>query len=113
MKGFTVPAQLMTVRSMVDGGMSVGFHTSELGSEEKVHIMNFHMKAGWLLFSPNELSQSDIPKEKAVYEHEMPSQRLRSVLFVQWVQTGRRGVFEDYYRTHMEEIISSIKATLV
>ena len=112
MKGFTVEAQLMGVHSKVDGGLGLNLHTKELNPEEKAMIMAYHMKAGWLLFSPNEISDSDIPKGVAEKGAKTPSQRLRAVLFILWKQAGDIDDFERFYEMQMETFINEVKFKL-
>lgn len=112
MKGFTVPAQLMGIRAMVDGGVGLSFHTKELSPEEKAAVMDFHMQAGWLLFSPNEITDSDIPKQVAEKGAKTPSQRLRAVLFILWKQSGSLDDFERFYEQQMEMFTNNIKMKL-
>lgn len=110
--GFQVQAQLTRCSSLVDGGVTVGFHTKELNTSEKAQVMDFHNKAGWLLFKPNEVTAEDIPKQDAEYETKTPGQRLRSTIFVWWKQLGGEGDFEDFYRNTMEKFIEHIKQKL-
>lgn len=112
MKGFTVSSQLMGIRSMSDGGMGLNFHTQELQPQEKAEVMNFHMQQGWLLFAPNEIAESDIPKQPAEVGQKTPSQRLRAVLYVLWEQLGSKGEFESFYITEMEKYIDHVKNKL-
>jgi len=97
---------------MVDGGLSIGFHTNELDSEEKVAVMDMHNEAGWLLFQPNEIAEADVPDKQAELETKTPSQRLRAVLFVYWKQTTPEETFEVFYCRKMEAIIDSVKGRL-
>lgn len=118
MSGFTVEAILTRAASLADGGLTVGFHTKELNSTEKVKIMNFHNQPGWLLFSPNKLDDTEVPKADAEFEGKTPSQRLRAVLYVLWEQNeghidDDRIDFEVFYRRKMEEIIEHFKGKLV
>jgi hypothetical protein len=111
-KIFTVPAILTRCSSMVDGGVSLGFHTKELTSEEKVKIMEFHNQAGYLLFKENEIMDADIPVADAEIESKTPSQRLRGAMFVWWKQMGEKGDFEEFYRSKMNHIIEQVKGKL-
>lgn len=112
MKGFKVEAHMTRASSLSDKGMSLGFHTKELDSVEKALIMDFHNETGWLLFSPNEVQDSDIPQGVAEKDAKTPSQRLRAVLFVYWKQLGEKEDFEEFYRVKMEQLINHIKNKL-
>lgn len=109
MKGFTVSSQLVRANPMVDGGLSVGFHTKELSPNEKLDIMNLFNQTGWLLFSADPVEESDIPEKKSEFEVKTPSQRLRGVLYVLWEQLGKRGDFQDFYKVKMESFIEALK----
>ena len=111
---FSVPATLKSVSTLVDGGLSVGFHTQELTKEEMLAIMSFSQGFGYLLFASTQMSEEDIPKEKlSPDEEKSPSKRLRSILFILWKQQGGEGDFEAFYRKKMEAIIEQLKSRLV
>ena len=110
MKGFTVSSQLMGVRAMVDGGMGLNFHTKELSPDEKSLIMGFQIKSGWLLFSPNQISESDIPKKTAEVGSKTPSQRLRGLLYVLWEKGEKIDDFETFYERRMQSFINAVKS---
>jgi len=107
-----VAATLQGVSTLSDGGMSVRFHTQELPQEDALILMGFRNAFGWLLFRENEFSDKDLPKESAEYEGKTPSQRLRSVLYVLWQQTGSEGDFEVFYRDRVNKIVEQIKQKL-
>jgi len=112
MKGFRVESVLTRIASTVDGGISLGLHTKELNPVEKAAIMDFHNKTGWLLFSPNEIEDTDIPSQRAEIGQKTPSQLLRACLYVWWEQSGKTGDFEDFYRTKMTVVIDQVKSKL-
>lgn len=110
--GFTVEAQLTRIASTVDGALTLGLHTKELDPVEKVSIMEFHNKQGWLLFSPNVIEDKDIPSKTAEIGSKTPSQRLRAVLYILWEQSGKKDTFDQYYTDKMEALIEKIKEKL-
>lgn len=114
MNGFKVEATMTRVASTVDGALSLGLHTKELDPIEKVSIMEFHNKTGWMLFSPNKITETDIPSLPAEKGSKTPSQRLRSVLYILWSQSTEttRGEFEQFYNNRMELLIDQIKERL-
>lgn len=112
MNGFKVPAVITRCSSMVDGGLSIGIHTNELKPEEKVEIMNFHNKSGWMLFSSNPIEDSDIPKQRAEIGDKTPSQRLRAVLFILWDLSDKSQDFDSFYKDKMEMFIEKVKSRL-
>jgi len=111
-KTLQIPATMTGASTLSDGGMSLRFHTQELQDEEAVEVMKHRNEFGYLLFSPNEFQDKDIPKGEAEYEGKTPSQRLRAVLFVYWQQIGAKGDFENFYRTRMDKIVEQVKAKL-
>lgn len=115
MKAFTVPSILTRVSSLADGGMNVGFHTKELSANEKVEIMDFHNKQGWLMFKENEVKDEEVPTQDAEFNDKTPSQRLRGVLYVYWQQFGQKiePDFTKYYLKTMESIIQKFKDKLI
>lgn len=114
MNKFSVAATLEGVRALKEGGLSLSFHSQELSKEEMVSVMQFYQSFGYLLFSPEQLGEEDIPKEKlSTDEEKSPSKRLRSILFIIWKQQGGEGDFEAFYRKKMEAIIEQLKSRLV
>lgn len=114
MNKFSVAATLEGVRALKEGGLSLSFHSQELSKEEMVSVMQFYQSFGYLLFSPEQLGEEDIPKEKlSPDEEKSPSKRLRSILFILWKQQGGEGDFEAFYRKKMEAIIEQLKGRLV
>lgn len=110
-KTFRVPAILSRISFTKDGGISLGFQTQEITTEEKIIVSSFYGSFGWLLFAENPISLSDLPKEQAEDKQKTPSKRLRATLFVLAQQKGIKD-FEPYYREVMEKIISRVKVEL-
>jgi hypothetical protein len=114
-KTFQVPATLEGVSLLKDGGVSLRYHTNELTADEKVVVSGYYQKFGWLLFSEQEhdedlLKLEDIRKDIG---GKTPSQRMRSVLYVLYSQSGRLDLtFEQFYAEKMNRIIDQIKANL-
>lgn len=114
MSKFSVPATLEGISPLKEGGMSLRFHTQEVSKTEMVSLMNYYQSFGYLLFSPEQLGEEDIPKETlSPDEKKSPSKRLRASLFVLWKQQGGEGDFEAFYRRQMEKAIESVKSKLV
>jgi hypothetical protein len=113
MSTFQIPAILDGVTPLKDGGVSLRYHTNEVTKEDKVMLMEFYQTFGWLLFSPNKMQTTDIPKAQATEMSGMsPSKRLHSVLFVLWKQNGEKGDFDAFYKVKMEQIIDKVKENL-
>ena len=111
-KTFQAPAIMTRISSRADGGLSLAFATNELSVDEKAIALQYHNLFGYLLFSPNQFRDEDIPKGDATDESKSPSQRLRAVLFIYWKQLGQPGNFEFFYRQQVEKQIDAIKNCL-
>ncbi len=114
MKQFQIPAVLEGITALKDGGLSLRFHTNEATDEEKLIVMNYFQKFGWLLFSEQEhgddLELKEIRRDTG---GKTPSQRLRSVLYIEYQQSGRNDLtFEQYYAQRMEQFIGYVKQNL-
>lgn len=93
--------------------MSVRFHTQELKADEKLALMEYHNKYGWLLFAENPIPDSDIPKRQAEARGKSPSQRLRATIWVLHQQRGGKPeTFEPFYIQCMERAINRVKDLL-
>lgn len=114
-EGFQVAAILEGVSLLKDGGVSVRFHTSELSAEHKTEISKYYQQFGWLLFNPQEQDVESLELEAIRKDigGKTPSQRMRSVLYVLYQQSGRTDLtFEQFYMEKMNRIIDQIKANL-
>jgi hypothetical protein len=108
-----VPSILTGLSKTHDNGLRLSFLTNEMSLPEQMEAMTMHDKFGYLLFSPNPISVSDMPKEQAEDRNKSPSKRLRAVLYVLWQQTQPKDSdFEVFYRDRMEKLIDMIKAKL-
>ena len=112
MKRFTVEAIMTRLSSLSNKGVSVGFHTKELFSNERSSIMDYDGQQGWLVFSENEIKDEEIPNNYADLEKKTQSQRIRECLYRLYEQRGKTGTFEDFYRMQTEKIINAIKNKL-
>jgi hypothetical protein len=113
-KPIQASAQFMGAIPKVDKSMSLRFITQELSDEEKVIIMRYLGKQGWLLFKENDFTEADIPKDNApTDEDKSPAQRLRGAIFLLSQQKGiSKEKFNEYYRKIMEKFIDSVKEKL-
>lgn len=104
----------MGVRFTADKGLSLGFRTREVNAEEAAVIAQHHQRAGWLVWSDNKVSDSDVPKEQAdVDKDKSPSRRLRSVLWLlHKARLGKPEDFDQFYRQQMEAVITHFKGKL-
>ena len=109
---FTVEAELSGVSTRKDGGLGIRFTSQELSIEEKLQIMEYAGKFGWLLFSPAKFTEQDIPDEQPEKDVKSHAKRLRSTLYVLWEQKSNEPDFDNYYGRQMEKIIGKVKEQL-
>lgn len=102
-------ATVGTVSSREDGSVAFRVITPELRPSEKGEIMSFHGRAVRVLIAPCEGE----PLETVVVDTERdiktPSQRLRGIIVAHWIQEGRPGDCETFYRQRMEAICEGYK----
>lgn len=109
-----LPATLDAANRKKDRSVSLRLTSmQELSNQEFAVIDTLHGASGWMLFSPEELQEKDIPKDSPPSSKKTPSQRLRAALFVLWEQTSRSQDFESFYKQRMERIIEAVKQEFV
>jgi hypothetical protein len=85
----------------------------EMTTDDYSQIDRLLGSAGWLLFSPNEVQESDIPQEPAAtQEGKSKAQRLRAVNFLIWQQSKIDEPFEVWYDRMFERIMDKLKEKL-
>lgn len=105
MEPLQLKATMMPGTRRADGSVTLKQVTmEEVSTEQFAEIDSYRQVNGWLLFAPNPLELSDIPKEKAVVEGDKsPSQLLREALYARHRSMGGQPEdFELYYRRQME-----------
>lgn len=110
-----LPVQFIKPVFKSDRSVRLEFETRELNGKEATILMDQRQKEGWIVFSPNnDLSIGDIPDEKAdsMTGTKTQAQRLRAVIYRIYEQGGKKGNFEDYYRSMMERVIEQFKEKL-
>lgn len=112
---FQTKGQMVRANPMTDGGMSLGFHTTELTDEEKVKVMSLFGKYGAIAFREADefFDPNDVPKLDKVDEKKSPSERLRDVIFI-WSKQKEvpSEKFNEFYRKKMEVLINWVKSQL-
>lgn len=112
MKAIETQAIITSLRSKVDGSLSLTVHTPELSTNEKALFMELQGRNTNVLIQPEDSDLVEPEKIDGEIRTKTQSQRLRGVLYILWQQTGEKGEFEDFYRKCIERIIDSIKAKL-
>jgi hypothetical protein len=113
-KTFQIPSILDGISPLKDGGLSMRFHTNEVTDSEKLIALSFYQKFGWLLFQEQEHDDSlELESVRRDTGGKTPSQRLRSVLYILYQQSGKTDqTFEQFYATQMEKFINRVKENL-
>lgn len=112
-----IPAILSSYRPKSDGSWGVSFSTNILSKEQKTCIDDMHNTAVMLMIKEGEITKDETEIMDAVdadlIENEKtPSKRLRNVLYLLYVQEGKKGEFKDFYKFRMEKLITQIKDRL-
>lgn len=108
----SVPAIVAGMNPKQDRSWKVIFETRELNGEEVKLLADNFQGEGWLLFSPNNITDKDLPQGDADAGLKTPSQRLRSVMQVYHKQRGLKSDFQSFYATELEKIIDWWKEKL-
>lgn len=103
-KVFQAPGILAVGAPTKDGGIRLKFETQEIPNDEKLVLLDYHQKFGYILFKQNSFSDSEIPKEDAPDDSISPSERLRKRLFVYWKEKKIAGDFEAWRVKEMDRI---------
>lgn len=111
-----LPAIFAGIQSKVDRSYKLTFVTRELSGDDASVLLKMNQSELWMLLAPTEdaIDRAEVPayKPDAEMARKTPSQRLRSVLFLVWKQSGQPGSFDDYYRGRLEHLIELYKAKL-
>ncbi len=112
MKPIQLQATLEGIGHRKDGSDTLRFCTQEQSPEQQLITLEYFQRFGWLMFSPEQFEEADIPKEQATDKTKTESQRLRAVLFILWKQKSKQPDFDTYYKQQMERIIDTVKDKL-
>jgi hypothetical protein len=117
MNGVLVCCEIGSVKSMVDGSVSITLHTPEISGGKVGELFDLRKKVAYVYISGRQVESN----EKAMVDGlnpelkgKSPGQRLRNVLFIKWQQDpeGYKDS-ESYYVAKMENIITHYKNELV
>lgn len=100
-----------------DKSVSLTFITQlEQNSDEFKSIDEMIDLSGVLYFSEkDQLTKEEklmIDEIEMEVEGKTKSERLRNVLYILWKQQGENGIFDMFYSTYMENLISKVKLKL-
>lgn len=111
-------AVMTNYRRRKDRSLSLSFSTNEKTSHDVMTIDQMVDQYGYLYFRPEEtVDQSEVEEldglSTDLYDNpKTPSQRLRNTLYKVWETTGKKGEFKEFYRVHMERMITHYKSKI-
>ncbi len=116
MEGTLITAQIGTIRTHVDGSVSITLTTPELSQGKAGEIFGLRNKVAYCYVSAKQIEQNE-KKMVDGLEPEIvgktPSKRLHDVLYRCWEQKPEGYPDSDsYYRAKMELITNTYKANL-
>jgi hypothetical protein len=112
---FKCAGWIQSIKTLVDGGLSLNIHTQELDPENELKIFQLRKKTGYFVFAEQssditENEFTDLPEVHTDYK--TPSQRLRGCIYRVWEKSGSTKPFEEYYIIYMEKLIQGVKEKL-
>lgn len=106
-------AQLTGFSSSADGGMRFRGVTAELSKAEAVALMELHNKNVRVLIEPSDYEVEGNVTVTTDREVKTPSQRLRSIIFIQFRQQRPVGMtFDEFYARRIGLICEQEKQLL-
>lgn len=110
-------ATLEGLSTRMDNTIKVTIGTQELDAEQASKLFAFRGKFCKVLLSNTAIEQKEVDavdslpiKDESI--NKSNSQRLRSVLFLNWQQHKQAVNFDDYYNAEMNKIIDHYKSKL-
>lgn len=117
MDGLLLPVIVNSIRSKVDGSLSITTETQELSPSKAGELFSFRGKVTMMYLSPRDtISQKEIDQVNAIdqeFEGKTPSKRLRDVLYVLFTQQPEGyKEFDAFYKHKMNIITEHLKSKL-
>ena len=112
------PAILSGFATKVDGSITARFNSQEMNEDEIREVAKCRNLFGWLCFHPNEEEPDMEPPLEPAQRNDCksPSERLRDVLYALFMKRQQegsvQGVFQTFYGSVMEKVISHYKSKL-
>ncbi len=113
-----LPVGVETISTRVDGSIKIVLSTQELDTERAVRLFEMRRKEALMYLSDQNISQKELDALDGFkidghnLDGKTPSQRLRSVLYVYWKQSGMEKDFDLFYLQQMNSFIDRIKEKL-
>jgi hypothetical protein len=117
MNGVLLPVILTSIRTRVDGSISVTIDTQELSPTKAGELFSLRGKTAMMYLSPKDvITQKEIDQVNAIdaeIEAKTPSKRLRDVLYVLFTQQPEGyKEFDSFYKYKMSIITDHLKSKL-
>ncbi len=116
MSKITLPVSLNPISRRKDKSVKLSYETRELTPAETMTLMSMEGSEGWLVFSQNEIQESEIPQGNAELESKSQAQRTRAVLYKLYIQETKKqnfvGSWESFYKDKTEKVIEKYKSLL-
>jgi hypothetical protein len=110
-------ATLEGLSTRMDDTIKVVIGTQEVTAEQGLALLKLRGKFCKVMLSDTAIEQKEIDAVDSLpikdeSNNKSNSQRLRSVLFLLWQQSGNSSTFDDYYKGSMNTIIDHFKSKL-
>jgi len=110
-------ATLEGLSTRMDDTIKVVIGTQEVTAEQGLALLKLRGKFCKVMLSDTAIEQKEIDAVDSLpikdeSNNKSNSQRLRSVLFINWQQSKQTTNFDDYYNSEMNRIIDHYKAKL-
>jgi hypothetical protein len=117
MNGVLICCEIGSVKSLVDGSVSVTLLTPEISGGKVGELFDLRKKIAYVYISARQVESNErviVDGLNPELKGKSPGQRLRNVLFIKWQQDNEGYKdSESYYVAKMENLISHFKNELV
>lgn len=117
MNGVLLCCEIGSVKSMVDGSVSITLHTPEISGGKVGELFDLRKKVAYVYFSGMQIENSNkviIDGLNPELKGKSPGQRLRNVFYLLWQQDNEGYKdSETFYIAKMENIITTYKSHLL
>jgi hypothetical protein len=117
MNGVLICCEIGSVKSLVDGSVSVTLLTPEISGGKVGELFDLRKKIAYVYISARQVETNEkviVDGLNPELKGKSPGQRLRNVLFIKWQQDNEGYKdSESYYVAKMENLITHFKNELV
>ena len=117
MNGVLICCEIGSVKSLVDGSVSVTLLTPEISGGKVGELFDLRKKIAYVYISARQVETNEkviVDGLNPELKGKSPGQRLRNVLFIKWQQDNEfYKDSESYYVAKMENLITHFKNELV